>query len=206
LGADVGRRLIRGVVTHFVSHYGLWVVFGVVFLEVAGLPFIPGETALIAAGALASQGNGSIVWTIALAVLAAVAGAAFGYVVGRTKGKEILGVWPWLERVSAPGIHRSEEFFHRHGSKAVFLGRFFPIVRATLGWMAGVGQMPWPRFLLWNVIGALVWGCGIGLAAYYAGAAIVEAIQRDAAIGVGVLIAIGLLLLAHHLYRRRHES
>ena len=50
--------------THFVSHYGLWVVFVVVFLEVAGLPFIPGETALIAAAALASQGHGSIVWII----------------------------------------------------------------------------------------------------------------------------------------------
>jgi membrane protein DedA with SNARE-associated domain len=192
-------------VTHFVSHYGLWVVFGVVFLEVAGLPFIPGETALIAAGALASQGKGSIVGTIALAVLAAVLGAAFGYVVGRTKGKDILAVWPWFERVTEPGVRRSEEFFHRHGSKAVFLGRFFPIVRATIGWMAGFGRMPWPRFLLWNVVGAVAWACGIGLAAYYAGAAIVDAIQRDAAIGVGVLVALGLLFLGLHLYRRRLE-
>ena len=192
--------------THFVSHYGLWVVFGVVFLEVAGLPFIPGETALIAAGALAAQGKGSIGWTIALAVLAAVLGAVFGYVVGRTKGKKILAVWPWFERVSAPGVHRSEEFFGRHGSKAVFLGRFVPVVRATLGWMAGVGRMPWRRFLLWNVAGAVAWGCGIGLAAYYAGAAIVDAIQRDLAIGVGILVGLGLLLLGVHLYRRRLES
>lgn len=192
--------------THFVSHYGLWVVFGVVFLEVAGLPFIPGETALIAAGALASQGKGSIVWTIALAVLAAVLGAVFGYVVGRTKGKRILAVWPWFERLSAPAVHRSEEFFHRHGSKAVFLGRFVPIVRATIGWMAGVGRMPWPRFLLWNVAGAVAWGCGVGLASYYAGAAIVDTVQRDAAVGVGVIAALGLLLVGVHLYRRRLES
>jgi membrane-associated protein len=193
-------------VTHFVSHYGLWVVFGVVFLEVAGLPFIPGETALIAAGALASQGKGSIVWTVTLAVLAAVLGAALGYVVGRTKGEEILGVWPWFERVTKPGVQRAAEFFDRHGSKAVFLGRFVPIVRATIGWMAGVGRMPWPRFLVWNIVGALAWGCGIGLAAYYAGAAIVETIQRDAAIGVGVVVALGLLLAGLHWYRRRLES
>lgn len=192
--------------THFVSHYGLWVVFGVVFLEVAGLPFIPGETALIAAGALASQGKGNIVWTIALAVLAAVLGAAFGYVLGRTRGKEILGAWPWLERVTAPAVHRSEEFFHRHGSKAVFIGRFVPVVRATIGWMAGFGRMAWPRFLLWNVVGAVAWACAIGLAAYYAGAAIVATIQRDAGIGIGILVALALLLLGVHLYRRRLES
>lgn len=192
--------------THFVSHYGLWVVFGVVFLEVAGLPFIPGETALIAAGALASQGKGSIVWTITLAVLAAVLGAAFGYVVGRTKGKEILAVWPWFERVTAPGVHRSEEFFDRHGSKAVFLGRFVPIVRATIGWMAGMGRMSVLSFAVWNVAGALAWGCGIGLAAYYAGAAIVDTIQRDAFIGVGVIAALALLLLGVHVWRKRLES
>jgi membrane-associated protein len=193
-------------VTHFVSHYGLWVVFGVVFLEVAGLPFIPGETALIAAAALASQGHGSIVWTIVLAVAAAVLGAATGYALGRAYGRELLSSWPWFERVSAPAVHRSEEFFGRHGSKAVFLGRFVPVVRATLGWMAGLGRMPLPGFLAWNVVGAVAWGCGIGLAAYYAGAAIVDTIQRDAAIGVGVLVGLALVLVGLHVLRKRRES
>ncbi len=191
--------------THFVSHYGLWVVFGVVFLEVAGLPFIPGETALIAAAALASQGHGSIGWTIALSVVAAVVGAATGYGLGRARGREILAAWPWFERVTRPGVERSDEFFARHGSKAVFLGRFVPVLRATLGWMAGVGRMPWPRFMAWNVAGAVVWGCGIGLAAYYAGAAIVNTVQRDAAIGVGVIAAILLVLVGLHFLRRRME-
>ena len=191
--------------THFVSHYGLWVVFGVVFLEVAGLPFIPGETALIAAAALASQGHGSIGWTIALSVVAAVVGAATGYGLGRARGREILAAWPWFERVTRPGVERSDEFFARHGSKAVFLGRFVPVLRATLGWMAGIGRMPWPRFMAWNVAGAVVWGCGIGLAAYYAGAAIVNTVQRDAAIGVGVIAAILLALVGLHFLRRRME-
>lgn len=191
--------------THFVSHYGLWVVFAVVFLEVAGLPFIPGETALIAAAVLASQGHGSIVATIAAAVGSAVAGAAFGYVLGRLYGRRILASWPWFERVTRPGVHRSEEFFHRHGSKAVFLGRFFPIVRATLGWMAGLGRMPWPRFLAWNVVGAVAWGCWIGLLAYYLGDAVVTTIQRDAALGVGILAVIVLAVAGLHLLRRRAE-
>ena len=191
--------------THFISHYGLWVVFVVVFLEVAGLPFIPGETALIAAAALASQGHGSIVWTIVAAVGAAVAGAGFGYVVGLAYGKRILGAWPWLERTTRKGVERSEVFFERHGSKAVFLARFFPVVRATLGWMSGIGRMPWPRFLLWNVAGAAVWGCLIGLLSYYLGQAVIKTVERDLGLGIGIVVLLALAVLGVHLYRRRAE-
>jgi membrane protein DedA with SNARE-associated domain len=193
-------------VTHFVSHYGLWVVFTVVFLEAAGLPFIPGETALIAAGALASQGHGNIVAIVAVAVAAAVAGALFGYAVGRVWGRELLVRWPWFERVSHRGVERSQEFFERHGSKAVFLGRFLPVLRATLGWMAGIGRMRFGSFMIWNVAGAVAWGCLIGLAAYYLGAAVVEAVQRDLGIGLAVIAGILLLLLGIHLVRRRLEA
>jgi undecaprenyl-diphosphatase len=193
-------------VTHFIEHYGLWVVFGVVFLEVAGLPFIPGETALIAAAALASQGHGSIAWTIVLAIAAAVFGALLGYAVGRWRGRELLRRWQWFERVTRKGVERSDEFFHRHGSKAVFLGRFVPVLRATLGWMAGVGKMPFARFLLWNVAGAVAWGCLIGLLAYYLGAAVVRTIERDAGIGAGVVVALALAFVGFHLLRRRLEQ
>jgi membrane protein DedA with SNARE-associated domain len=191
-------------VTLFISHYGLWVVFVVVFLEVAGLPFIPGEAALIAAAALASQGHGSIVAYIGFAFAAAVLGALVGYLVGERWGRAILTRWDWFERVTRKGVEKSEHFFDRHGVKAVFLGRFVPVVRATLGWMAGVGQMPWSRFLLWNVAGALAWGFGIGLAAYYGGEALVKTIERDAGIGAGVVIALVIVVAVVHLRRRRH--
>ncbi|HEX5173136.1 MAG TPA: DedA family protein [Gaiellaceae bacterium] len=192
--------------THFVAHYGLWVVFVVVFLEVAGLPFIPGETALITAAALASQGHGSIVAIIGVAIGAAVAGAVFGYGVGRRWGRELLGRWAWFERVTKKGVDRSQEFFHKHGSKAVFLGRFVPVVRATLGWMAGVGRMRFGSFLLWNVAGAVAWGLAIGLLAYYLGQAVVDAIERDLGIGIGIIAAIVLALAGIHLWRRRLET
>jgi membrane protein DedA with SNARE-associated domain len=192
--------------THFVEQYGLWVVFGIVFLEVAGLPFVPGETALIAAGALASQGHGNIVAIVGVAIAAAVLGALFGYVVGLRWGRELLARWPWFERVSHKGVERSQEFFHQHGSKAVFLGRFVPVLRSTLGWMAGIGRMRFGRFMLWNVAGAAAWGCLIGLAAYYLGAAIVRAVERDLGIGVVVIVVIVLLLFALHRLRRRLET
>ena len=191
--------------THFVEHYGLWVVFGVVFLEVAGLPFVPGETALIIASALASQGKGSLAWTIALAVVAAILGYVVAYAVGRARGRDILSFWPWFERVTKPGVDKSEEFFHRHGSKTVFLGRFFPFLRATVGWMAGVGRMPWSKFLAWNVLGAVIWCPGVGLASYYAGEAVVKTVQRDAAIGAGVIAGVAVLVVGAHFLLRRLE-
>ena len=197
---------LASTLTHFVEHYGLWVVFGVIFLEVAGLPFIPGETILITAAALASQGHGNIVEIIGVAIAAAVTGALLAYGIGRGWGRELLGRWPWFERVSRSGVERSEEFFHRHGSKAVFLGRFVPVVRATLGWLAGVGRMRFGRFMVWNVAGAVVWGCLIGIAAYYLGAAVVKAIERDLGVGVAVVAGIVLLLVGIHLLRRRAET
>lgn len=189
--------------THFVSDYGLWVVFCVVFLEVAGLPFIPGETALIAAAALASQGHGSIVAIVGLAIAAAVSGALFGYLVGRRWGRELLTRWSWFERVSRSGIERSQEFFHRHGARAVFIARFVPVLRATLGWMAGLGRMPFPRFLFWNVAGAVAWACAIGLAAYYLGSAVVEAADRDVGVGVAAIAGVLILVAGLHVLRKR---
>jgi membrane protein DedA with SNARE-associated domain len=191
-------------VTHFVEQYGLWVVFVVVLIEVAGLPFIPGETALIAAAVLASQGHGSIVWTIVLAVAAAVLGAAVAYGIGRRWGRGLLRLWPWLERVTRSPVHRSDEFFARHGAKAVVLGRFLPILRSTLGWMAGVGKMNIVRFALANVAGAIAWGIAIGLAAYYAGGAVIDTIQRYGTYAIGGLAVVVIVgwVLWHRLERR----
>lgn len=180
--------------THFVEHYGLWVVFVVVLLEVVGLPFIPGETALIAAAVLASQGHGSIVWTIVLAIAAAILGAGISYAVGRRWGRSLLARWPWFERVSKPGVERSDAFFKAHGSKAVVMGRFVPVLRATLGWMAGVGRMALPRFLAANIVGAVAWGLAIGLLAYYVGGAVIRYGTYAIAGAVVALLAVWFVL------------
>lgn len=192
--------------THFVEQYGLWVVFGIVFLEVAGLPFVPGETALIAAGALSSQGHGNIVAIIGVAIGAAVLGALVGYILGIRWGHSLLRRWSWFERVTHKGVERSEDFFRRHGSKAVFLGRFVPVLRATIGFIAGIGRMNFGRFMIWNVAGAAAWACLIGLLSYYLGQAVVSAIERDLGIGIAVIAGIVLLLVGLHLLRRRMET
>jgi membrane protein DedA with SNARE-associated domain len=190
-------------VTHFVSHYGLWVVLALVLLETAGGPFVPGETAFIVASALASQGHGHIELIIGVTVAAAVAGTTIAYVVGSVRGRELLALWPRFERLARPGLDRSEGFFRRHGAKALYLGRFVPVLRATLGWMAGVSKMPPRRFFFWNVAGAVSWGCAIGIASYYVGEAVVTTVERDAAIGAAVIVAILLGLLGAQFLRRR---
>lgn len=192
--------------THFIEHYGLWVVFGVVFLEVAGLPFIPGETALITAAALASQGKGSIVAIILLAFAAAVLGALAAYLAAQRWGKDVLDRSGWVERHAHKAIERGQEFFRKHGSKAVFLGRFVPVVRALLGWMAGIGDMGFAKFMFWNVAGAAAWSSLIGLLSYYLGQKVIDAAERDAGIGVAAIVAIVLIVIGHHWWRRRREQ
>jgi membrane protein DedA with SNARE-associated domain len=80
------------------------------------------------------------------------------------------------------------------------------VLRATLGWMAGIGRMPFGKFMLWNVAGAVAWATLIGLLSYYLGAAVVNAVQRDLGIGIAVIAGIVLLLFGFHLLRKRMET
>lgn len=192
--------------THFVHQYGEALVFAVVFVEIFGVPFIPGETALIAAAVLAQRGQLSLAWVLVAGVAAAVVGAAAGYGVGRWRGRDILR-WGFLARVSEKPLEHANRFFRRHGAKAVFLARFAPILRSTLGWTAGVAHMPFWRFMVWNVAGAAVWGVGIVLLAYYVGKGFVIALTHYGAIGAtAVAVLVALALLAAHVWRRRMES
>jgi membrane protein DedA with SNARE-associated domain len=197
------RDSLGFAVTQFIEQYGLLVVFGIIFLEVAGLPFIPGEAALITAAALSSQGHGNIVAIIGVAIAAAILGALVGYLIGHHWGRDLLSRWSRFERVTRKGLDRSQHFFDNHGSKAVFLGRFVPVVRATLGWMAGVGRMNFFRFLVWNVAGAVAWATAIGLLAYYLGAAVIKAIEKDLLYGVIAIAVVAALFYGVHRLMRR---
>jgi membrane-associated protein len=194
------------VVTRFVTDYGLWVVFVVIFIEVAGIPFIPGEAALIAAAALAAKGHGSIVAIVLLAFAAAVLGALVSYLLGKRWGKRWLTSSKWLERHTEKMLDKGEQFFDKHGTKAVFLGRFVPVVRALLGWLAGINEMNFAKFMVWNVLGAAAWSSLIGLVAYYAGQAVIDTVQHDALLGIAVIAGIALLLGLHHWWRKRREA
>jgi len=190
-------------VTHFIEHYGLVFVFGIVCLESAGL-WLPGETALIAAGVYASKGHLSISGVIAVATAGAILGDNIGYWLGREGGRRLLYRYAWLARFADRVIPTAERFFARHGGKAVFLARFFGGVRVTGAWMAGITRMPWWRFLFWNAAGGITWAVGVGLVAFYAGKAAADAIARYGVYGAVVLVVVlAAALVGLHMWRRR---
>jgi membrane protein DedA with SNARE-associated domain len=189
--------------THFIAHYGLFFLFGIVCLESAGL-WLPGETALIAAAVYASEGHLPIAGVIAVAATGAIIGDNIGYWLGREVGRPLIYRYGWTQRLAERVMPPAERFFERHGGKAVFLARFFGGVRVTGAWMAGITRMAWWKFLFWNAAGGIVWAVAVGLIAYYAGRAVADTIARYGVFGgIGVGIFIVLVIVALHLWRRR---
>jgi membrane protein DedA with SNARE-associated domain len=189
--------------TSLVQHYGLLVLFLLIAAESAGLP-LPGETALIAAGVLASQGDLNITAVIAVAAVAAIVGDNVGYWLGRLGGRKLLTRWDWLQRHASRVLPWSERFFARHGGKTIFLARFFAVLRVTAAFIAGVSRMHWWQFFLWNAAGGICWAVGIGLVAYYAGHAAADAINRYGLIAGAVIVALLIVgIVGMRFWRRR---
>ncbi len=164
--------------THFFTTHGLPLLFAVVMLESFGIP-LPGETALIAFGVLASQGHYSIVVVIAVAAAAAIIGDNLGYeLIGRKGGRRLFERWGPLRRRAERILPPTEELMAKHGGKVVFFGRFITVLRYTAAWVAGIAGMPWRKFLFWNAAGGICWATLVGLVSYYAGGAAADAIQR----------------------------
>ena len=176
--------------THFFTSHGLPLLFVVVMLESFGVP-LPGETALIAFGILASQGHYSIYWVIALAALAAIVGDNLGYwLIGRWGGRTLFERWGPLRRYAEKTLPPTERLMTRHGGKVVFFGRFVTVLRYTAAWVAGLAKMAWWRFLLWNALGGICWAVAVGLVAYYSGHAAADAIQRYGIYAAGVIAVV----------------
>jgi membrane protein DedA with SNARE-associated domain len=165
------------------------VLFLLVAAESSGVP-LPGETSLIAAGVLASQGQLSLALVIVIAAAAAIVGDNVGYVLGRTGLRRLLARGEKRERL----LQRGEEFFARHGGKAVLFGRFVTGVRVVIAWAAGTSDYPWPRFFAWNALGGICWAVTVASAAYGLGAAA----KRD--ITLAGLLVLGLVLVAAAAY------
>jgi membrane protein DedA with SNARE-associated domain len=167
-------------------------------VEASGVP-VPGETALIAAAVLASQGKLSIELVIAIAAAAAIVGDNIGYMLGRRFGRRLMER-PGRTKVRRQlALTRGEQLFARHGPKAVFLGRWIALLRIWAAWLAGIAGMRWPSFLLWNALGGVGWALFFGLLGYFGGEATAELVAR---LGVGaavvVVAAAGVLWVMVH--------
>ena len=177
--------------TNFITQHDLPLLFTVVMIESFGIP-LPGETALIAFGVLASQGHYSIASVIVIAAAGAIVGDNLGYwLIGRLGGRALFRRWRWLNQYSDRVLPRAEALMERHGGKTVFFGRFVSILRYTVAWVAGLSHMRWWRFLFWNATGGIAWATAVGLTSYYAGSAAANAIQRYGLYaGAFVLVAV----------------
>jgi membrane-associated protein len=152
--------------TDFVAAYGRWVyalLFLIIFAE-TGLvvtPILPGDSLLFAAGALAATGALDIRILLMLLIVAAVLGDAVNYAAGDAVGPRIFRSidrtsW-WQRLLNRDHLARAHEFFEKYGGKAIVLGRFVPIVRTFVPFVAGAGTMTYSTFALFNITGAIIW-------------------------------------------------
>jgi membrane protein DedA with SNARE-associated domain len=183
-----------------------WLAYLIVFLvvggESSGVP-LPGETSLVAGGILASKGNLSIYLVIVAAAAGAIVGDNVGYVIGRRGGRWLLDRGgPRRQRL----LERGEQFFEKHGAKAVFFGRWFAGLRITAAWLAGIHKMAWRRFAFWNAAGGISWAVSVGVAAYFFGHAAASAFRTVGFVGAGVVVAAAAGLIVWYRIRTRTEG
>ncbi len=165
-------------------------------LESLGVPS-PGETALVLAAVLASQGKLNIVIVIAIASASAIIGDNIGYLLGRHFGRDVLEArGPFHER-RAKVIAIGDRYFEKHGAKTVFIGRWIALIRFVTAWLAGINGMPLPTFFAWNAMGGITWAITYGLAGYYGGNAVAHVMERVGVVAAGGLVVALVLGLAY---------
>lgn len=169
---DIFRDL-PGFLDSFIASHGVLVyalLFAIIFVEtgLVVMPFLPGDSLLFTAGAIAARGSMSVWLLFALLVAAAVAGDFVNYHAGKYVGPRVFrsrdGTTFWHRVLNRKHLDRAHAFYEKYGAKAVVLGRFVPIVRTFVPFVAGAGAMTYGKFVLYNVVGAVVW-VGVCLAA-----------------------------------------
>jgi membrane protein DedA with SNARE-associated domain len=178
----------------------------VIGLESMGIPS-PGETALVLAAIIASQGKLQIWLVIVIGVGSAIIGDNIGYALGRRVGREVLVAPGPLHGYRVRAITAGDRFFERHGGKAVFLGRWIALIRVATAWLAGINKMPFKQFFFWNAFGGITWGVTFGLVGYFGGHAAADVLKRAGVIGAIVLgVAVVALVAAVKLRERRSRA
>ena len=194
----------------FVTAYGPWVyaiLFAIVFAEtgIVVTPFLPGDSLLFATGALCA--TGALSTPIALSVLATAAftGNAVNYTVGRIVGPRVFsardGTGISHKLLNRQHLQRAHEFFEGYGGKAVILGRFVPIVRTFVPFVAGAAQMRSHSFGIYNLIGAVGWvGICVGAGLLFGNVPIVK--QNFSLVTIGIVLVSVLPMVVEYIRRR----
>jgi membrane-associated protein len=198
-----------------VARYGNWVygvLFAVVYAETGFVvtPFLPGDSLLFAAGAIAATGALDVRLLLVLIIVAAAGGNAVNYAVGRSIGLRIIQRAEndprWGRWINPAYVSRARLFFETHGGKAIVLGRFVPIVRTFVPFVAGVAEMPYKSFALFNVGGAVAWaGICIGAGYVFGNVPVIKDNFSLVAIGI-VLVSLVPMVIEFVRHRRQLRS
>ena len=207
--------LAYGFLAHLDSHlanlahqYGVWVyliLFLIIFAE-TGLvvtPFLPGDSLLFVAGAVAAAGTLEINKLIAILILAAFLGNFVNFQIGKYFGKRF-----FVDRQSRflkrEYLNRTHAFFERHGGKTIIISRFLPIIRTYAPFVAGIGRMGSWRFALYNLVGAVLWAASLLFAGYLFGN--IDFIKHNLTAVILAIVVISLLPGAIAYFKTRTRS
>ena len=176
-----------------VTNYGVWIyaiLFLVIFCEtgLVVMPFLPGDSLLFIAGAVAAGGGMDPILLAGLLMLAAILGDSTNYVIGRTAGEKLFSN-PNSKIFRRDYLQQTHDFYDHHGGKTVTLARFLPIIRTFAPFVAGVGKMPYPRFFGFSVLGTVFWVGGLVTLGYFFGN--VPFIKKNLS-----LLVVGIILLS----------
>jgi membrane-associated protein len=177
------------------------ILFLIIFCEtgLVVMPWLPGDSLLFAAGALtASTGELDIFLLIPLLIGAALTGDNVNYVIGRFLGNRIKSreKFGFIKREY---IERTENYYKKYGGRTVIIARFIPLIRTMAPFVAGAGNMHYPRYILFCVTGAMLWVGGLTTLGYQFGN--LELVQKNFELVILSIIAISLMPLVHHVWR-----
>lgn len=202
---------------NLIQTYGIWIyaiLFLIIFVEtgLVVMPLLPGDSLLFAAGSFCAgvvKNNVSaeleLGIVIPLLIIAAISGDALNYYFGKTIGLKVL-TWKIGSRsiVKEKHINQTQQFFDKHGAKAIILARFVPIVRTFAPFVAGIGEMKYRKFLQYNVIGGISWIILLTMAGYLFGN--LPIVSENFETVVFIIIGISILPMIYEIIKQKIKS
>lgn len=179
------------------------ILFTIVFAETGFVvtPFLPGDSLLFAAGALSALGSLHITAVVLLLMVAAILGDSVNYWIGNLFGQKIVDN-PKIKFINQEHIDKTEAFFKKHGGKTIILARFVPIVRTFAPFVAGVGKMHYQTFILYNVVGGIIWVGSFTLAGYFFGN--LPVVKENFEVVVFAIIGISVLPMLYEYWKQKN--
>ncbi|MEO6513315.1 MAG: DedA family protein [Candidatus Saccharimonadales bacterium] len=187
-----------------INQYGYFAVGGLLLVEDFGVP-APGETVLIAAAFYAGLGQLNIFLVILVGFIGAVIGDNIGFAIGHFGGHPLVLRYGKYVFLTPERLSKAEAFFNRNGGKIVVIARFIEGLRQLNGILAGLSEMKWPKFLLFNVIGAALWVSFWAMAGYFGGSHITTFLHYQLYVTIGAAL-LTLLYGAFRIIKHRREA